>query len=60
MYVFVCVSVCGTQSIETSKGSGVVRVMWSRCLSDLSLRLFLALCLSDKDAVSACINEYSI
>lgn len=37
----VCVGV--TKSIETCKGSRVVRVMWSRCLSHLSLRLFLGL-----------------
>lgn len=46
----VCVCVCACllvcvslrqKSRETSKGSRVVRVMWSRCLSDLSLSLFL-------------------
>lgn len=36
---------CAQQkSTETCKGSRVVRVMWSRCLSHLSLCLFLGLC----------------
>lgn len=39
---FVCVS-AWQKSIETCNGSRVVRVMWSRCLSHLSLFLFLGL-----------------
>lgn len=51
------------ESRETSKGSRVVRVMWSRCLSDLLLCLFLVQCLLLATGLtcsvcsSVCINK---